>query len=525
MSEARLWTGGRVFTGRRYAEAVLVDQGTVVAVGTDAAVRRSAPTGTEVVPLRGRLVLPGLIDAHLHIGDLARFREGLDLTEVQGLDDLVRKLREWVAAHPTGPIVGRGLDVDRSLNGHWPLHTDLDRAVDDRPVIVYHTSGHAAVANAFALSAAGVGSRSAADLRGRVGTTADGEANGILYEEALQWVAPLTAVPGDPKGVVRTLGFLASFGLTTVASMNVSPEELTGLRTLAAGDRLPIRVRSYLRLLSIGDFRGPDLAPVGRPGRFAVVGTKGFTDGAFGPRTAWLSEPYTDAPEGCGIAVESDQTLSTALATANDLGLAPALHAIGDRAVVRAAHLLAPYVRRAGASARIEHVGLTPPEVLSLLDTVRPALVVQPGFVWSDSWLPDRLGAKRVRWAYAFRTLTDLGHRLVGSSDAPYDPPDPWRGLRAATERRDELGRSANPAPQEALAYEEATRLYGVNAGMALGEPSLGSLEVGSKADLVVLEATSLGEAVRVGAKAVRETCVEGVCVFRARGANRGAIG
>jgi hypothetical protein len=525
MSDARLWTGGRVFTGRRYAEAVLVDQGTVLAVGSDDAVRRSAPTGTEVVSLRGRLVLPGLIDAHLHLDDLARFREDLDLTEVRGRDDLVGKVREWAAAHPTGSIVGRGLDVDRSLGGHWPLHQDLDRAVDDRAVVLYHASGHAAVANGFALSAAGVGSRSTAERRGRVGTAADGEPNGILYEEALHWMTPLTAAPSDPEGAVRALDFLASFGLTTVATMNVSPEGLAGLRSLAARDRLPIRVRSYLSLLSIGDFRRPDLAPVGRPGRFAVVGTKGFTDGAFGPRTAWLSEPYTDAPEGCGIAVESDPALSNALAAANDLGLAPALHAIGDRAVLRAAHLLAPYVPRAGAPARIEHVGLTPPPVLSLLGTVRPTLVVQPGFVWSDFWLPARLGAERVRWAYAFRTLTNLGHRLVGSSDAPYDPPDPWRGLRAATERRDELGRSANPEPREALACEEATRLYGVNAGAALGEPSLGTLEVGSKADLLLLDATGLAEAFRVGARAVRETWVEGTCVFRAGGGNRGAIG
>ncbi|HEY1199183.1 MAG TPA: amidohydrolase [Thermoplasmata archaeon] len=525
MSESRLWTGGRVFTGRRYTEAVLVDQGTVVEVGPDADVRRSAPTGTEVVPLGGRLVLPGLIDAHLHLDDLARFREGLDLTDVRGLDDLVRKVREWAAAHPTGPVVGRGLDVDRSLDGRWPLQQDLDRAVNDRPVVVYHTSGHAAVANGFALSAAEVGSRSVAELHGRVGRTVDGRANGILYEEALQWVAPLTGMPGDTEGVVRTLGFLASFGLTTVASMNVSPEELAVLRSLAVEDRLPIRVRSYLRLLRVGDIRGPDLAPAGRPGRFAVVGTKGFTDGAFGPRTAWLSEPYADAPDGCGLAVESDEALSSALAAAHDLGLAPALHAIGDRAVVRAAHLLEPYARRAGASARIEHVGLTPPAVLSVLEAVRPALVVQPGFVWSDSWLPERLGADRVRWAYAFRTLTDLGHHLVGSSDAPYDPPDPWRGLKAATERRDDLGRSANPDPREALAFEEAARLYGSNAGTALGEPSLGSLEMGSKADLIVLEAKSLGEAIRVGARAVRETWVEGVRVFPAGGANRGARG
>ena len=342
MSEARLWTGGRVFTGRRYAEAVLVDQGAVVAAGTDTEVRRAAPTGSEVVPLGGRLVLPGLIDAHLHISDLARFREGLNLTEVQGPGDLEQKVREWAAARPNGPIVGRGLDVDRSLGGRWPRCGDLDRIVDDRPVVLYHTSGHAAVVNSFVLSATEASWRNSEELRGRVGRNPDGSPSGVLYEEALRWVAPLVSAPTGPEEVVRTLRALSSFGLTTVASMNVPPEDLDTLRTLAEEERLPIRVRVYLRLLRISEIRPHELAPAGRPGRFAVVGAKGFADGAFGPRTAWLSQPYADAPEGCGLAVESEETLSAALATANALGLAPALHAIGDRGVIRAAQLLAP---------------------------------------------------------------------------------------------------------------------------------------------------------------------------------------
>ena len=521
MGEARVWTGGRVFTGRRYVESVLVDGGVVVASGTDAEVRRSAPTGVEVVSLDGRLVLPGLIDAHLHLGDLTRFRLGLNLTEVRGLDDLLLRAREWAASHPTGPVVGRGLDVDRSLGGRWPGRAELDRAVADRPFVVLHTSGHAAIVNSVVLAAMDLGTRRDDERAGRVGVGADGTPNGILYEDGVRWALQLLPGAVDPGEAVRTLRGLAAFGLTTVATMNAPPEELEFFRDLAAHDQLPIRVRAYLRLLRVAEIRAAELAPVGRPGRFAVVGTKGFTDGAFGPRTAWLSEPYADAPEGSGLAVESDAALSEALAISARLGLAPALHAIGDRAVERAARLLAPYAGRPGAPVRIEHVGLTPPPTLAVLDEVRPALVVQPGFVWSDFWLPERLGAERGRWAYAFRTLSDRGHLLAGSSDAPYDPPDPWRGLRAAVERRDERGRSANPDPREALAHEEAVRLYGGNAGAALGDLLLGTLEPGAPADLVLVDARTLGEALRDGALGVRETWVEGTRVFERPGAPR----
>jgi len=524
-TEARLWTGGRVFTGQRYAEAVLLENGEVVAVGSDTDVRRVAPTGTESLPLDGRLVVPGLIDAHLHVGALARFREGLDLTGVRGMDGLVQRIRDWAALHPAGPIAGRGLDVERSLSGHWPNRHDLDRAVSDRGLVVYHTSGHGAVVNSHVLGVAGIEHLPTDELTGRIGRASDGSPNGILYEEALRLVAPFVATPMGEEEVVRTLQYLAAFGLTTVATMDVTPEDLALLRSLAAADRLPIRLRVYLRLLRIADFPPEALASAGRPHQFAVVGTKGFTDGAFGPRTAWLSEPYSDAAGNPGLAVESDETLSRALAMASDRGLAPALHAIGDRAIVRAAQLLKPYSGRTAAWPRIEHVGLTTPAVLSALNETRPALVVQPGFVWSDYWLRDRLGPERARWAYAFRTLADRGHRLVGSSDAPYDPPDPWRGLRAATHRRDPLGLSANPDPREALAFEEAARMYGTNAGEALGESNLGSLEVGSIGDLLVVEARSLEEALRTGARAVRETWVDGVCVFDSAAVGRGPNG
>jgi len=523
VGEPRRWSGGRIFTGRRYAEALLIDDGAVVAVGTEAEVRRSTPTGAEVVPLGGRVILPGLIDTHLHLASLARLRGSLDLAGVRDLEDLARRVREWAAAHPTGAVIGRGLDVERSLRGRWPSRADLDRAVSDRPVILRHVSGHAAVGNGAALAAASVDSRTSAEDHGRVGRDPSGQPNGILFEEAMNAWTPLFSASTDEGEIVRTLDALASLGLTTVASMAVSTPELTAVRSLAAEGRLPLRIRAYVPLLRVHEFSPAEFAPVGPPGLFAVLGSKGFADGAFGTRTAWLSEPYADAPERSGFPVESDETLAAALESSAALGLAPALHAIGDRAVVRAARLLEPYVGRTGAPARIEHVGLTPPAVLSLLDRVRPALAVQPGFLWSDFWLSARLGAERTRWAYVFRTLLDRGHLVAGSSDAPVDPPDPWRGLRAAVERSDELGRSANPDPREALTVEEAVQLYTRNAGVVLGEPALGSLEPGGRADLVILTSNSLGDAFRSGARAVQETWVGGARVFDAA-AREGAV-
>ncbi len=518
MGDSILCTGGRIFTGERYCEALLVEEGRVVAAGTEAEVRRQSPTGAEHRPLGGRLVLPGLIDAHLHLADVTRFREGLGLGGVRSLATMGETVRQWAAGHPTGSIVGRGWDPERSPDRAWPTYRDLDRAVRDRPLFVLHVSGHAGVANSAALARAGIDRRTPDPPGGRLGRAPDGTPDGRVFESA---VREFVGRPDDldlpePTAFRRTMHWAASFGLTSFGAMSVAPEEATVLGDLAARGELPGRVRAYLHG---GRWEEYFRAAPGRSApddRFAVIGVKEYTDGAFGPRTAWLSAPYADDPGNSGVPAAADDRLRDLLEAISRRGLAPALHAIGDRAVEYSAGMIGRYFRGSGPPARIEHAALTPPEVLPALARVGPVLVVQPGFVWSDHWLVHRLGPGRARWAYAFRTLARQGLRLAGSSDAPYDPVDPWRGIRAAVHRTDPEGRSANPAPEEQLSAEEAVQLYTVHGARALAEPGLGRLEPGAAADLVVTGVPTLEAAVALGRGSVRETWVAGRSVARA---------
>ena len=516
MAEAHLFTHGRVFTGLRYADALLVEGDRVVAVGAEREVRSQAPTGTEVHGLEGHLVLPGLIDAHLHLASLARARDSFDARRIGSFDLLIERLREWARSCGGGAIVGGGWEVEQFREGRAPERTVLDRAVDDRPVVLYHVSLHLAAVNSAALSTAGVDRSTPDPPHGTIGRDPDGSPNGLLYEEAARSVAAIVqdASPPDPAALARTLEGLAALGLTTVVSMSVGREENAVLRELSVGGRSPVRVRTYLNPSGLDGVTADDLRSEDGDGRFAPRGVKTFTDGAFGPRTAWLSEPYADAPASTGFPVATEEELATVFERAVPLGLGPAVHAIGDRAIERALRVVVPWVGRTRAPARIEHAALTPPSLLPSLDRVRPALVVQPGFVWSDHWLLARLGSARARWAYAFRTLLDRGHLLAGSSDAPVDPVDPWRALAACLSRRDPLGRSANPETAEALPAEEAILLYTRSGGGALGEPDLGTLEVGARADLLRLDSNDLSRAIALGSAGVVETWTGGHCVY-----------
>lgn len=517
VSDSTLFVGGRVFTGQRYCEALLIEGGEVVVAGTESEARRSAPTGAERFDLEGGLLLPGLIDCHFHVHEVGRVREGLDLSGVTSIEGLVETLRSWCLGHPGRPIHARGWDPERSADHRWPTRHDIDRAVSDLPAVVVHGSGHAMIVNSRALAAAGFDRSTTDPPGGRFGRDANGDPDGRLFESAIRALESRlgTGEPPDSATLRRTMQWTASFGLTTIGAMSATPEEAIALRELSGKGSLPGRVRVYLRGSRWEEYFRHPPGPAGPAGRFAVVGVKEYTDGAFGPRTAWLSQAYSDDPTTSGMAVGADKQLRVLVEAITARGLAPALHAIGDRAVEYALELLEKLPRSSGPPPRIEHAALTPPALFPRLARVRPALVVQPGFIWSDHWLQARLGPARERWAYAFRTLQEQGHLLAGSSDAPYDPVDPWRGLRAAVERTDPVGRSANPTSVESLTAEEALRLYTSNAGAALGEPTLGRLEPGSPADLVVMRGASLASVIRIGGEALRETWVAGVCVAR----------
>jgi predicted amidohydrolase YtcJ len=516
--EAHLWAGGRVFTGARYEEALLVEDGRVVAAGNATAVRSQAPTGADRHDLAGRLIVPGLIDAHLHLSEIARLREGLDLRATASRDALIAAVARWSEEHGSGPIVGRGWDPERWADRRWPAASDLDRVLKDRPVILYHASGHAAVVNTVALGVARLEAAAPAPDDPSIGRQGDGRPSGILFDEAMRPLARLAhdATPVGSEQLGRTVQDLPSVGLTAVGTMGASPDEVASLAELDRAGKLAFPVRAYVRLEELASAPRAGGSPASH--RFGVAGVKAYLDGAFGTRTAWLSAPYTDATGTSGIAVGDEATLAQELEEAAEMGLAPALHAIGDQALARALRLLAPLAGRTAAPGRVEHAALTPPALLAELDRVRPMLVVQPGFIWSDGWLSDRLGTERGRWAYALRSLLDRGLPMAGSSDAPFDPVDPWRGMRAAVGRRDPAGRSANPDPGEALSPEEALGVYSLGSAMALGLGDRGRLVAGAPADLVVLRHGALAAALATPGNPVAETWVDGRKVFGALG-------
>ncbi|MCI4335841.1 MAG: amidohydrolase [Thermoplasmata archaeon] len=482
--EPHAWVGGRIFTGTRWVEALLAENGRVAAVGSGAQVRSRSPPGTITTALDGRLVVPGLIDPHLHWLGSVVDAAGVDLRGTRSVPELQDRLARAAEQHPRGPLIGSGWDQERLAERRYPTRADLDRIVSSRPVVLYRICHHAAVTNTPALEATGVAKDTPDPVGGRIGRESSGEPNGLLFDGALRRLRSLSLETFESRAseAARFLHHLSARGLTTIGAMSALAGEARMAIEAHAGAGLPVRLRFYL-LADEWDGRTP--ARGRERGAPKVIGLKFVLDGSLGARTAWLEAPYADDPAERGISLAPHAEVGAWLDRAANRGMGVALHAIGDRAVREAVSLLGTFARGASPP-RIEHASVLNAGLLERLVALRPVLVVQPQFVTSDTWIRERLGPERARWAYPFRTLIDRGLVVAGSSDAPIESYDPWASMAVA------VGHCG-------LTPIEALGLYTGAAATSLNEPGLGRLELGSEADLVWLEATTVEGAIAAG--------------------------
>ncbi len=482
---------------------------------------------------KGRTMIPGLIDAHLHVMQIGFAALTLDLSETKTLGEALAKIRVYAAAHPDRAwITGRGWNQeawglrDEAGRGRFPTAAELDAAVPGRPVWLERVDGHAGWANSAALTAAGVSAASKDPAGGRIERLAGGRPAGVLIDDAAQLVE--RAVP-PPRADDRDLAFdtaqrlLLARGLTAVADMGTSIEDWQTFRRAGDLGRLRMRVMSYaLGIEAMALIGGPGPTPWLYDDRLRMGGLKLFADGALGSRGALLKAPYADAPQTRGIARTGETQLKNLMSRAAMDNFQVAVHAIGDAAndeVLDAVEdLNATY--KGDRRWRIEHAQIVDPLDIPRFGKLGVIASMQPIHQVSDRSMAEaRLGPARLAGAYAWKSLAAGGARLAFGSDAPVELPDPFAGISAALTREDAAGQPFGGwQPQERI--DRAAALAGYTSGAAwagFAERKFGRLVPGLRADFVLIDVDPLLAAPAALRKArVLETWIGGEKVFEA---------
>lgn len=486
-------TNGRIFTGRGWATGlVIADDGTVAGVLSS----DSVSTGVRARDLEGRMVVPGFIDAHLHLSHMAEARRGLPIRGDESPAELLAMVSRRAREIPSSSwILGIGYD-----DTGWPPGAidrwTLDAVSPHHPVFLERKDLHSGVANSLALQLAEIVESITDPPAGRFERDAKGRLTGVLKESArgaLHQLVPSMQIPELKVGLEKTCYQLLALGVTTVCSIG-DDREVVALQLLVQEGRLPLRVCQYVTTSMLRRFplEGLQSAGSGLSSDYWLAGVKLFADGSLGSRTAWLEEPYTGTND-YGVPVMEPGELKAAVEAARGVGLAVAIHAIGDRALRVALDAIEAAPPSSGASGfpdRIEHVQLGSPALFDRMRKLRVVASMQPAHAPADRILADRWWGSRCRYAYAWRSVLDAGVRLAFGSDAPVESPDPLPGVWAACTRQDAGGVPVGGwYPEQRVSLEEALAAYTSGAALAVGRPrTLGNLAVGSPGDLVVLE-------------------------------------
>jgi len=469
------------------AEAIAIQNGRIVAVGSNEEVREYIGKQTRVIDAKNKTIVPGFVDCHVHMTGFGHFLHTLNLRNVESVKEMQQKLREYVQKNPERSwILGGRWDQDRFVEKRYPTRWDLDGAVADKPVFLIRVCGHLGIANSRALQLAGISKETTIES-GKIDLDeASGEPNGILRENALELVWKAIPKPSSKQleeACISACKKAVKAGLTCVHWIIGSAQEIRIIQKLFLNGKLPLRV--YLgisadlldQLVDLGLLTGfgNDMVKIG----FVKI----FADGSLGARTAALKEPYSDKPETSGIILYTQRKLNRLVSKAHRAGLQLAVHAIGDRAieaVLKAFENALKKHPRKNHRHRIEHCSVLNPRLIKRMKHLGLIASVQPHFVVSDFWVVTRVGKDRARWVYPFKTLVKEGLIVTSGSDCPVEPIDPLLGVWAAVTRKS--------FAEENLTVEEALKTYTLNAAYAsFDENNKGTIEVGKLADLTVL--------------------------------------
>ena len=448
---------------------------------------------------RGRVVTPGLIDAHGHVMATGFARLTLDLSATRSLDEALSRIAAWTAAHPEAPwILGGGWNQVSWGLDRMPTAAELDAVTGGKPAWLSRVDGHAGWANTAAMKAAGISDKTPDPKGGEVLRLPGSKAPaGVFVDAATALIEARVPAPRpedrDTALAEAQLAFLSQ-GVTAVADMGTSIEDWQSFRRAGDLGHLRLRIVAYaLGTEAMSLIGGPGPSPWLYDDRLKMNGVKLYLDGALGSRGAWLKAPYADAPGTTGLPQMSQTQLGNLMSRAALDNFQVAVHAIGDEADATVLdtieELSATY--KGDRRWRIEHAQIVDPADFVRFGRHGIIASMQPQHEASDRIMAEaRLGPNRLTGAYAWKSLAASGATLAFGSDTPVEPPHPFEGLAVAISRQGADGQPFGGwQPQEVLGREAALAAYTTGAAYAMfAEKRLGRIAPGFRADFLFVD-------------------------------------
>jgi predicted amidohydrolase YtcJ len=488
------------------AHAVALDGNTILAVGDDATIRKLAGPDTKVIDLRGRLLLPGFNDAHVHFLDGGASLISVNLGDANSPAEFRERVEMFSRTRGPGAWLRNGnWDHQRWNPPNLPNHQLIDEVCGDHPALLWRTDGHMALANSLALKLAGIDRTTKDPPGGEIERDKDGDPTGILKDSATALVVrvmpPLSAREQE-QAMEAALHEAAIHGITSVQNLADTPEDesqpevFREFQKFEREGKLTVRIYQGVRVRDWKMYADPGIvAPFGSA-LLRIGNLKAFADGALGSETAWMDEPFANNPSNRGLAspdLLDVEKFYGQMRGADNAGLQLTIHAIGDHAISTILDLYARLESDNGPAdrrPRIEHVQHVHPADYPRFAKLGVIASMQPYHAIDDGrWAEKVIGPERIHSSYAWKSLLDAGATLAFGSDWAVAPLDAVMGIYAAATRQTLDGKTPGGwIPEQRITVAQAVHAYTVGSAFAEHQEKVkGSIEPGKLADLVVL--------------------------------------
>ena len=474
------------------AEAFAVKDGIIVAVGSNASILK-AYKANQSIDAGGKAVYPGFIDAHAHFVGYGQSLFQVDLFGTTSWDEVVSRVKKFADEHPQEPwIKGRGWDQNDWKDTKYPTNEMLNKLFKERPVILTRVDGHAAIVNQKALDIAGV--TPGQMLTGGEVETKDNKLTGVMIDNAVDLITtkfPAATINDYVKWLSAAQDSCFRVGLTTVTDCGLNYKDVQTIDGLQKEGKLNMRMYVMLSDDTANYKMYLDKAPY-KTDKLYVKGIKVYADGALGSRGACLLQPYADRAGWSGFLLSNINHYDSIAQVLAKTDFQMCTHAIGDSANRTILNIYNKVLNGKNDKRwRIEHAQVINQNDFNLFGRSSIVPSVQPTHGTSDMyWAEKRLGPQRVKGAYAYKQLLNQNGWLPLGTDFPVEDISPFKTFLAAVVRKDAKGFPANGFQIEnALTREQAIKgmtTWAAKAGFL--EKEVGSIEVGKKADFIVLD-------------------------------------
>ncbi|MDH7508471.1 MAG: amidohydrolase [Methanomassiliicoccales archaeon] len=490
------------------AEAVGILNGVIVAVGSNKEIESMIGSKTKVIDAKGKTVVPGFHDSHMHPLLVGHFARGVYLTDVKDIPEMLERIKQKVKETPKGEmILGFGWNQERMAEKRYPTRWEVDTVAPDHPVFLIHWNAHIYLINTMLMNQKGITKDTPDPPGGTIVKDDKGEPTGVLLENAIDLIAPgfletgagLFSYEQSKAALKYCVDRAAEWGLTSIVDILAGDAQVKAYQELEAEGKLPVRVNFYLGfqyldyLIKLGIKSGFGSSKV------RLAGAKMIVDGSLSSHTAALREPYADMPDNRGVMRLTYEEIRAFVENATKNGIRVDIHALGDGAIETVLKIFRETLNKYNVKDprfKISHCIIHAPDLIEQFKEMNVIANVQPVFIMKGQhWIPRLVGPQREKYAHPYRSMMEAGIHMCSGTDAPIETMNPIMNIYAASVRKDAQGvPKGGWHPEQRIPVEHALKMVTIEGAYATGEEHVkGSIEVGKYADIVILSDDPLG--------------------------------